>query len=80
MLIWLSCTNRIECCYALGASFRNLFLKSTKYYARYYNRKSFGLEQDMQNLVDNPSGRHSRLGPALSALHSPNDLVLLPHD
>ena len=34
ILIRLSHTNRIHCYYALGASFRNLFLKTTKYYAK----------------------------------------------
>ena len=32
------------------------------------------------SVVGAPSGRHSRLDPALSALHSLNDLILLLHD
>ena len=32
------------------------------------------------SVVGAPSGRHSRLGPALPALHSPNDFIFLPHD
>ena len=67
MLIRFFCTNRLEYSYALGALFRNLFLKKTKHYAHHYYRKSSGLKQDMQNLV----------GPTLSALYSPNDLILL---
>ena len=50
MVIRLSCTNRIQYYHALDALFRTLFLKSTKYYAHYYYRKSFGLKQDMQNI------------------------------
>ena len=32
------------------------------------------------SVVGAPSGRHSRLGPALSALHPLNDLIFLTHD
>ena len=70
MLIRLACTDRIEHYYALDALFRNLFLKRTNCYTHYYYQNSFGLKQDVQNLV----------GPALSALHSSNDLILLQHE
>ena len=61
MVIRLSHTNRIEYCYALDASFRNYFLKRTKYYAKHYYRKPFGLKQDMQILV----GRRRPFGTPL---------------
>ena len=50
-------------CYALGESFRTIFPKWTKNYAKRYHRESFGLKQDMQILVG--LGRHSRLDRAL---------------
>ena len=61
MLIRLSWTNRKDYYYALGASFRNLFLKRTKYFAHNYYRKSSGLKQDLQNLV----GRRRPFGTPL---------------
>ena len=61
MVIRLSHTNRIEYCYALDASFRNQFLKRTKYYAKHYYRKFFLLKQYMQILV----GRRRPFGTPL---------------
>ena len=78
MVIQLSHTHRAEDSYALSASFRNLFLKTPKYHAEQRYRKSFVFQQDRQNLVGR--WRHSRLGPALFAFHSLNDLILLLHD
>ena len=52
ILIQFSYMNQTEYCYALGALFRNLFLKWRKYSAKLYYLKSFGLKLDMQILVD----------------------------
>ena len=72
-------TNRKENSPALGLLCRNLLLKNTKYYANHYHLRSFDLKQDIRSssVVGAPPGRH--FGPALSALHSLNDLDLLPH-
>ncbi len=60
-LIQLWHTNEIQYCYALGASFRNLCLKTSNYYAKHCYQKSFGLKQDVQNLV----GRRRPFGAPL---------------
>ena len=76
-----SYTNRKENSVALDLLCRNVLLKKTKYYANHYHLRSFDLKQDMQILIDRrrPSGTPLPTRPALSALHSRNDLVLLPH-
>ena len=61
ILIRLSYTNRTQYCYAPGASFRNLFLKTTKHYAEHSYGKLFGLKRNMQNLV----GRRRPFGTPL---------------
>ena len=61
ILIRLSHTKQTEYCYALGAPFRNLFLKWRKYSAKHFYLKSFGLKLDMQILV----GRRRPFGTPL---------------
>ena len=51
MVIRLSHTHQTEYSYAIGPSFRNLFLKRTNYFAKHYYRKFFRVKQDMQILV-----------------------------
>ena len=61
IVIRLSHTNQADYCYALSASFRNLFLNWTKYYAKHYYLRSFGIKPDMQILV----GRRRPFGTPL---------------
>ena len=65
--------NWVQYCYALGASFRNLFRETPKYYAKHCYRKSFVVQQDRQTLVGTPPGQHSQLGPAFRVFNPLND-------